>query len=71
MATIQAKIRTQVPVQARTVVMGSQSKLTHLADIDTTEIGEGALLIYNASTEKFHVKQELANSSTTVTGGKY
>jgi len=71
MASINAIIRTQVPVRARTLNVGQSPKLIHLADIDSTELGEGALLIYNETTGKFQTKPELSNSSTIVNGGKY
>lgn len=68
---ITAVVRTQTPLRAKTLTVGLNPRLTNLADVDSTELSEGSLLVYNATTGKFQTKPELDNSSTTIIGGKY
>lgn len=68
---INVQMRGQSTIAAKSMHFGISPKLTALSDVDSTELTEGALLIYNATTGKFQTKPELDNSSTIVNGGKY
>jgi hypothetical protein len=65
------KLRGQNTISATSMQIGTSPKLTSMTDVDVTELSEGALLIYDATTGKFHTKPELDNSATIVNGGKY
>ncbi len=71
MANIKAKVRSNPDrIVAQTLKVG-QIALTDLTDINTTDIGEGAMLIYNATSSKFDITPEIGNSSTNIIGGTY
>jgi hypothetical protein len=71
MANIKAKVRSnQGRIVAQTLKSGSIG-LADLTDVNFTQLGEGAMLIYNATTSQFDVKPEIANASTTMNGGTY
>mgnify|MGYP003631599919 FL=1 len=68
---INVQMRSQSTIAAKSMQVGISPKLTTLTDVDATELADGALLVYNATTGKFQTKPELDNSSTIVNGGKY
>ena len=71
MANIKAKVRSNPDrIVAQTLKVGNIA-LTDLTDINTTNIGEGAMLIYNATSSKFDITPEIGNSSTNIIGGTY
>lgn len=71
MANIKAKVRSNPDrIVAQTLKVGNIA-LTDLTDINTSNIGEGAMLIYNATSSKFDVTPEVGNSSTNIIGGTY
>lgn len=71
MANIKAKVRSNPDrIVAQTLKVGNIA-LTDLTDINTSNIGEGAMLIYNATSSKFDVTPEIGNSSTNIIGGTY
>lgn len=68
---IQAKITQQRPIQARTVSIGQPQRLTDLADIDSSELANGATLIYDLASQTFKLTNEMDNPDTKIIGGKY
>jgi hypothetical protein len=71
MANIKAKVRSNPDrIVAKTLKVGNIA-LTDLTDINTSDIGEGAMLIYNATSSKFDITPEIGNSSTNIIGGTY
>lgn len=61
-------------VQGKTSVIVNQSgqmirKLSDLADVDLSGLEDGALLIYNATTEKFVASKELEKQN--INGGHF
>lgn len=71
MANIKAKLRRNPnKIVAQTIKVGNLA-LTDLSDINASENTDGAMLIFNATTTKFDLKPEIANSNTTFNGGTY
>jgi len=71
MANIKAKVRSNPDrIVAKTLKVGNIA-LTDLTDINTSNIGEGSMLIYNATSSKFDITPEIGNSSTNIIGGTY
>lgn len=68
---LKGKLGTQNNVQAKTVAVVPPSKLVDLVDVDTTLLGDGAVLIYNAYTNTFETKQEVDNPNTKIIGGAF
>ena len=71
MANIKAKIR-QNPnkIVAQTLKVGNVA-LTDLTDINATGTTDGAMLLYNGTTNKFDVTPEIGNQNTNIIGGTY
>lgn len=71
MATIKATINKTAKVQARTVQVGAGLKLTDLSDIDTSNLDNGAMLIYNLVQQRFILTNQIDNPDLKIIGGIY
>lgn len=45
--------------------------LNELADVDTTNVSDGALLTYSGTSSKWEAKTEIINNNTIINGGGY
>jgi hypothetical protein len=71
MANIKAKIRRNPnKIVAQTLKVGNVA-LTDLTDINATGTTDGAMLLYNGTTNKFDVTPEIGNQNTNIIGGTY
>ena len=71
MATIKAKIRRNPnKIVAQTLKVGNVA-LTDLTDINATGTTDGAMLLYNGTTNKFDVTPDIGNQNTNIIGGTY
>ena len=71
MATIKAKIRKDPnKIVAQTLKVGNVA-LTDLTDINATGTTDGAMLLYNGTTNKFDITADISNENTNITGGTY
>jgi len=71
MANIKAKIkRNPNKIVAQTLKVGNVA-LTDLTDINATGTTDGAMLLYNGTTNKFDVTPEIGNQNTNIIGGTY
>jgi hypothetical protein len=70
-SSVKGKITQTNPVQAKTVSIGQPQKLTDLTDIDSTNLANGATLIYDLASQTFKVTNEMDNPDTKIIGGKY
>lgn len=68
---IKATINKQAKVKARTVEVGTGVKLTDLTDIDSTNLDNGAMLIYDLSQQKFILTNQIDNPDLRIIGGIY
>lgn len=73
MANIKATIKKPVhQIQAKAVSLTTSSvRLSDLADIDTTVLEDGAILIYDEATKKFSLKSEIQSANTKIIGGSF
>jgi hypothetical protein len=74
MTTIRSKIRLDTPVTVRTFALGITSlNLLDLNDVDSTELEDGAMMIYDADTAKFKLTATIDHprSKVKIIGGKY
>lgn len=71
MTSLKGKLTTQNSVQAKTIAVGVPTRLLDLIDVDASQLGDGAVLIYNASENKFETKQEVDNPNTKIIGGSF
>ena len=62
--------RVVIGTPVRRVKSGAFS-ITNLNGVDLTENGDGALLVYNASTTNFEAKVEVDNVNTNINGGNF
>tara|TARA_B100000683_G_scaffold98597_1_gene97490 strand:- start:2610 stop:2828 length:219 start_codon:yes stop_codon:yes gene_type:complete len=58
-------------LRAKTVAIGAAQSLLDLTDIDAALIDDGAILIYESSTQKFSVRPSVNNANTKIIGGNY
>lgn len=71
MATITATIKKQVAIQAKSMQVGTAPllRLQDMDDVDTTELQEGALLMFENG--GFKTTPELSNAGTKIIGGSF
>lgn len=65
------KVSPSKQVQAKTVAVGNPVKLTDLSDVDSSQLENGAVMVYDGSTQTFVLKPEMDNPGTKIIGGKY
>jgi len=68
---IRARIKQDGVIQTATVAVAPSIRMSDLADVDTTLLDDGAVLIYNATEKKFETKQEIDNPNTKIIGGSF
>ena len=71
MANLKGSIGRPTAVQAKTVAVGSPARLTELVDVDATQLDDGAMIVYELSTQKFSIRNEVDNANTKIIGGNY
>ena len=71
MAIIKATINKQAKVRARPVDVGVGIQLTDLSDVDTTNLDNGAMLIYDLAAQKFLLTNQIDNPDLRIIGGIY
>jgi len=64
--------KTQVNVQipSRTQLQNSSLKLRLLGDVNSTNLEDGSVIVYDAATDKF-VVEPISSANTTIDGGTY
>jgi hypothetical protein len=45
--------------------------LSQLEDVDVSQLGDGSLLMYNSTTQRWVATNTLENSNLTISGGNY
>jgi hypothetical protein len=68
--TIRATVTGQQELVAQTVKVGGVA-LTDLSNVDAANLADGALLVYNAETEKFELTNELSSENLTISAGLF
>ncbi len=68
--TIRATVNGQQELVAQTVKVGGVA-LTDLSNVDAANLADGALLVYNAETEKFELTNELSSENLTISAGLF
>lgn len=69
---VNARVNQTSNIVAETVQISSAGlKLEDLANVDSTNIAEGALLVYNATTEQFETTNELSSENLTISAGLF
>lgn len=69
---VKAKFKGSSGIQANSVTSStSVTSLSQLTDVDLTTLGDGSMLIYDATTNKFVSNVEINNSNTSIIGGSF
>jgi hypothetical protein len=68
---VNAKFKSSSTIRANNVSLTNTMSLSQLTDIDLTNLGDGSMLIYNGTTNKFVSNVEINNSSTSIIGGSF
>jgi len=74
MADIKVKINQDKTLKVKTMALGITSmSLLDLTDIDSTQLEDGAMMVYDEQIAKFVLKAEVDHprSKTKIIGGKY
>ena len=66
-----AKMTSSIPVRARVIDVGSVSQLSALSDVDTSSVSDGAVLQYNATSNKFETTTSMNNQNLSILGGGF
>jgi len=66
---LKAVLKTQSGIQAKTVAIAPSQGLLDLNDIDSSNLDDGAVMIYDLATHKFVLTQEVKNPNTKIIGG--
>jgi hypothetical protein len=66
-----AKMTSSIPVRARVIDVGSVSQLSALSDVDTTSVSDGAVLQFNATSNKFETTTSMNNQNLSILGGGF
>lgn len=70
--TLKSRVTPQQKLQVTEYRVNSNSiRLGDLFDVDTSNVSDGALLVYNANSSTFEVTTEITNSNTLINGGHY
>ena len=67
---LKASIAPATTQQVTTFNLGA-GKLIDLTDIDSSDIGDGAVIVYNATSTKFEIRRSIQNANTKIIGGTY
>lgn len=68
---VKAKFKSSSGIQANCVTPTNITSLSQLTDVDLTNLGDGSMLIYSGSTNKFVSNVEINNSNTSIIGGSF
>lgn len=68
---LKAQLSTQTGIQAKTVAIAPSQSLLDLNDIDSSRLDDGAVMIYDLSSQKFVLTQEVKNPNTKIIGGSF
>jgi hypothetical protein len=71
MAQLKATINKNAKVRARTVEVGAGIRLTDLVDIDSSNLDNGSMMIYDLSQQKFILSNQIENPDLRIIGGIY
>ena len=69
---VNARVNQTSNIVAETVQISAAGlKLEDLANVDSANIAEGALLVYNATTEQFETTNELSSENLIISAGLF
>ena len=70
--TLKGKANKNNEIVAQTVKLSQGSiALGDLTDVDTAGQGDGVMMIFNGTTGKYEVKNQIENSNLVIAGGLY
>tara|TARA_Y100000389_G_scaffold199082_1_gene236796 strand:+ start:7090 stop:7341 length:252 start_codon:yes stop_codon:yes gene_type:complete len=69
---IKTRLTSQQELQVSKFTVSTQTQtLTGLSDVNTTNLSDGAMLIYNGTTEVFEARPDVDNPNTKIIGGSF
>ena len=71
MATIKAKIRKNPDKIVAQTLRSGNIALADLSDINVSGKTDGAMLIFNSTTNQFDITTDIGNQNTNIIGGTY
>lgn len=71
MANIKARLNPKKSITVAEYRLNNNTRLSDLLDVDTSNVSDGGLLLYNADSQKFEATTEIDNNNTNINGGHY
>ncbi|MBI19555.1 MAG: hypothetical protein CMB73_03160 [Euryarchaeota archaeon] len=68
---IKAVVSSGTNLRAKTVAIAPRQSLLDLTDVNPSGLADGAVLLYDAATQQFLVKNEMDKATTKIIGGHY
>lgn len=66
-----SKMTSSIPVRARVIDLGAVNQLSGLTDVDISSVSDGAVLQYNATSNKFETTTSMNNQNLSILGGGF
>ena len=70
MTVLKGAIKPAANMRVKTLNLSS-GRLIELADIDPLDLNDGAVIVYNETSEKFEIRRDMRNPNTKIIGGTY
>jgi len=70
MTVLKGAIKPAASMRVKTLNLSS-GRLIELADIDPLDLNDGAVIVYNETSEKFEIRRDIRNPNTKIIGGTY
>ena len=70
MTVLKGAIKPATSMRVKTLNLSS-GRLIELADIDPLDLNDGAVIVYNETSEKFEIRRDIRNPNTKIIGGTY
>jgi len=66
-----SKMTSSIPVRARVIDLGAVNQLSGLTDVDISSVSDGAVLQFNATSNKFETTTSMNNQNLSILGGGF
>lgn len=70
MTVLKGALRPTSNMRVKTLNLSS-GRLLELTDVDPVDLGDGSIIVYNSTSEKFEIRRKLENANTKIIGGTY
>ncbi len=68
--TIKGSVAPAAGLSVKTVNL-SAGRLIELSDVNPLDLNDGAVIVYNSTSEQFEIRRDMQNANTRIIGGTY